>query len=190
MGKSTIAKAFSELGVRVWDADSAVHEIYETDSALKNELKAIFGDILDEFENIDRKKLGQIVLGNDDKLKKLEKIVHPLVKNHREKFIAAAKSENQFYVVLDIPLLFETKSQNNFDKIIVVNCSPETQRKRVLSRPNMSKEKFESILSKQIRAQEKVALADFAINTDKPLDETLHEVQQLHEKLLKLARAN
>lgn len=187
MGKSTIAKAFKDLGAMVWDADSAVHEIYQYDKGLIDKLANEFGDILGENGNIDRKKLANIVLNDDEKLKRLENFIHPLVRNHRENFIAEAKKQNETIVILDIPLLFETNSQTEFDKIILVNCSPETQKKRVLSRPNMTIEKFQAILSNQIENKDKISMSDFVIDTDKQLDETLSDVQQLYDKLHFLA---
>ena len=187
MGKSTVAKAFEDLGIKTWSADKAVHEIYSNNDSLKSDLVFEFGDILDESRYIDRKKLGNIVLSDATKLRKLEKIIHPLVAQHRKDFIKKTRELDLPYIILDIPLLYETKSQNDFDKIIVVNCSPETQRERVMARPNMTIEKFDAIVSQQIKNSEKASKADYIINTEKSLDETIIDIQQLHDKLLDLA---
>lgn len=187
MGKSTVARAFEEMGVKTWNADNAVHEIYANDEDIKDQIVQKFGDVLDENNQIDRKKLGKIVLSDAVKLKQLEAIIHPTVARHRENFIKENQTRSLTYVILDIPLLFETGQQKNFDKIIVVNCSPETQKKRVLARPNMTEEKFEAIKRQQMDDQEKIAKADFVIDTEKSLDETYVDVQQIHKKLLKLA---
>lgn len=183
MGKSTIADMFKTLGIKVWNADDAVHEMYKKNGAATALITEEFGNILDKNGGIDRQKLGKIVLANAEKLKILENIVHPLVTKDRMDFIEQAKSNSEKYIIIDVPLLFETNGQANVDKVIVVDCDIETQKARVLSRPNMTEEKFHTILLKQIPNHIKVAKADFVIDTSKTLLQTEEQVLKIHNQL-------
>ena len=183
MGKSTIGSMFTKLGIGVWSADDAVHILYKKGGKANILIQNEFCQISDENGDIDRKKLSAIVINDEKALKKLENIVHPLVKQNREQFIETSMKNNENYVILDIPLLFETNSQNEFDKIIVVDCDFETQKQRVLLRPNMTEEKFLSIVAKQMPGDEKAARADFVINTSKSIEETKRKVRQIDRTL-------
>jgi dephospho-CoA kinase len=188
MGKSTIAKMFSQLGILIWSADEAVHKLYSKGEIANKLLGEQFGDIYDENGDIDRQILSKLILENPQNLNIIEKIVHPLVKSNREFFISNAQLNNLPYIILDIPLLFETNSQNNFDKIIIVDCNAETQEKRVLARPNMTPKKFKAILSKQIPNLEKIKMADFVIDTNQELDNCFNQVKIINDKILELAK--
>lgn len=186
-GKSTILNMFKELGVKTWSADDAVHETYKKNGQGNKWLYEKFGEIRNENGDIDRDKLSKKIIDNPNIIKEIEKIIHPLVKNDRAEFIKTAKKNNEKYIILDIPLLFETKSQNEFDKIIVTNCDEITQKQRVLARKNMNIEKFEAILNKQIPNSEKVKLADFVIDTNQSIAQTKQEIEKLHQEFLKNA---
>lgn len=165
MGKSTTADMFRSLKVPVYDSDAAVHSLYDKGGEAVEILEAHFPNITAQDGSVDRLKLGNYVLGNDKAMKILEDIVHPMVFSLRQKFLVLNKEENESLVVLDIPLLFETGSDHFVDKILVVTASPDIQRSRVLSRPDMTEEKFLSILAKQLPDNEKQKRADFIIDT-------------------------
>jgi dephospho-CoA kinase len=167
MGKSSVAKHFNNLGFPVFDADSAVHELYSKDGEAVYPLSKIVPDAIVD-SSVDRKILGMKILQNDRLLKDIEEIVHPLVAKKRNLFLEACRSKGCFLVVYDIPLLLENVQNYSVDYIVVVSASAETQRSRVLSRPGMTIEKFESILSKQMPDHEKQKRAHFVISTDYP----------------------
>lgn len=188
MGKSTIGSMFTKLGIDVWSADDAVHILYKNGGKANILIQKEFGKIADENGDIDRKKLSAIVINDEKALKKLENIVHPLVKQNRKQFIENAIKNNEPYVILDIPLLFETSSQNDFDKIIVVDCDFETQKQRVLARQNMNLEKFNAIISKQMPNSKKTALADFVIDTSQSLEKCQNRVIEIDIELKKMSK--
>ncbi len=188
MGKSTIGSMFKDLGIGIWSADDCVHILYKKNGHANILIQKEFGEIIDQNGDIDRKQLSAIVIEDKAALKKLENIVHPLVKQNREQFIENSKNNNALYIILDIPLLFETNSQNEFDKIIVVDCDFETQKQRVLARPNMNLEKFEAIISKQMPNSKKAALADFVIDTSQSLEMCRNRVIEIDIELKKLSK--
>ncbi|TGQ07800.1 MULTISPECIES: dephospho-CoA kinase [unclassified Mesorhizobium] len=162
MGKSATAKMFAEAGVPVHDSDETVHRLYSGKAAPL--VEAAFPGTT-EAGRVDRVKLAGKVLGDPAALKKLESIIHPLVRADADAFLAKYRAADAPVAVLDIPLLFETGGRNRVDKVVVVTASPEIQRERVLARPGMSEEKFLSILAKQVPDAEKRRQADFIIDT-------------------------
>ena len=173
MGKSTTAKLFAEAGVPVYDADAAVHKIYEGEAAPAIEA-AFPGTTVDG--KVDRARLSAQVVHNPDAMKQLEQIVHPMLGASRKKFFEEAEAAGAPVVVVDIPLLFETGGEKAFDKIIVVSAPAEIQRERVLSRPGMTAKKFDAILSRQMRDEEKRKRADFVVDTGGDLSTTERQV--------------
>ncbi|MBZ9711032.1 dephospho-CoA kinase [Mesorhizobium sp. ESP7-2] len=167
MGKSTTAKMFAEAGVPVHDSDEAVHRLYAGKAAPLVEA-AFPGTIVGG--SVDRAKLGARVLGDTAALKKLEAIIHPLVRADADAFLARHRNAGESIAVLDIPLLFETGGRGRVDKVVVVTAPAEVQRQRVLARPGMSEEKLASILAKQVPDAEKRRLADFVIDTGEGMD--------------------
>jgi dephospho-CoA kinase len=180
MGKSTTAAMFAEAGIPVYDADAAVHALYEGEAVPLVEA-AFPGSSVNG--RIDREKLGPMVLGNPQALKKLESIVHPLVHARQKAFIDQAETEGQKLVILDIPLLFETGGEGRVDKIIVVSAPPDEQKRRVLARPGMTEEKFAAILARQVPDAEKRKRADFVIDTGKGLDHAKNQVLEIIKAL-------
>ena len=176
MGKSTSAEMFREAGVDVYDADATVHALYS--GAATPLVEAAFPGTSDGGV-VDRKKLGDRVLGDADALKRLEAIIHPLVHGEQQKFLAAAREAGAKLVVLDIPLLFEGGRENTVDAVIVVTASEEIQRERVLARPGMTNERFENILEKQIPDAVKREKADFLIDTGLGMDAAKKKVAEI-----------
>ncbi|KAA3441797.1 dephospho-CoA kinase [Mesorhizobium sp. SARCC-RB16n] len=167
MGKSTTAKMFAEADVPVHDSDEAVHRLYAGKAAPLVEA-AFPGTTVGG--SVDRAKLGARVLGDTAALKKLEAIIHPLVRADAEAFLAKHRNAGESIVLLDIPLLFETGGRSRVDKVVVVTAPAEVQRQRVLARPGMTEEKLASILARQVPDAEKRRLADFVIDTGEGLD--------------------
>jgi dephospho-CoA kinase len=176
MGKSTVAQMFVDAGIPLFDADAEVRAMQDRGGELVDEIGARFpGSVRDGA--VDRAILGARVLGDRDELAALELIVHPRVAQRRDRFIAAnAKAPA---LLFDIPLLFETGGDKNFDAVVVVSAPPEMQRARVLARPGMTPAKLDSILSRQLPDPEKRERADFVIDTGGPMDVTRRQVEAI-----------
>jgi dephospho-CoA kinase len=167
MGKSTTAKMFADAGVPVHDSDEAVHRLY-AGKAVPLVEQAFPGTTASG--SVDRLALAGRVLGDAAALKRLETIVHPLVRAEAEAFLAQNLAAGAPLVVLDIPLLFETGGRDRVDKVVVVTAPAEIQNARVLARPGMSEEKLASILARQVPDAEKRRRADFIIDTGQGFD--------------------
>ncbi|MEP3225269.1 MAG: dephospho-CoA kinase [Parasphingorhabdus sp.] len=180
MGKSTVAEMFASEGIPVFDADAAVHLLQGPGGALVEKIEALFPGTTSE-NGVDRQKLGPAVLGNPDALRQLEALIHPAVGEMRLQFLK--EQEKAQIVLFDIPLLFEKTGAAGVDQIVVVSAQAQDQRDRVLARPGMTAEKFETIKALQMPDAEKRKRADFVINTSQSIDETRQEVQNTIEKL-------
>ena len=180
MGKTTTAKLFAAEGIPVLDSDAVVHDLYSADAVPMIEA-AFPGTTISG--TVDRLELGNILRENPANFRKLEAIVHPLVRERQEAFLRKAREENQNFAVLDIPLLFETGAETRVDKIVVVSCAPEIQRQRVLSRPGMTEEKFEMILARQMPDAEKRRRADFIIDSGNGVEAARDQVREILQRL-------
>lgn len=176
MGKSTVEGFFAENGVPVYDADAAVHRLYTGDAVPL--IEAAFPGTI-EGGTVDRARLAERVVGDAAALKRLEGIVHPLVRRDEEQFIAAAEAAGAAVAVIDIPLLLETGGDRRCDAVVVVSAPAETQRARVMSRPGMTEEKFSAILAKQMPDAEKRRRADFVVDTSQDFDSTRAQVRAI-----------
>ena len=176
MGKSATAKIFAEEGVPVHDADAVVHRLYDGEAvaAIEVAFPGTTGN-----GKVDREKLGKRVLGDTTAMKRLESIVHPLVGQAREKFLAEAERSGAKVAVLDIPLLFETQGDERCDATVVVSAPPEVQRARAFERPGMTEQKFAAILAKQMPDAEKRKRADFVVDTSKGYDVARAQVRDI-----------
>ncbi len=181
MGKTTTAGFFEEAGVPVYNADRAVHELYESKPVIED-LSRIFPDCLTD-GRIDRSKLSKTIVKNPSKLVLLERFIHPLVRKKEKDFVKMHRDRGDPLVVLDIPLLFETGPEGRVDKIAVVSAPTEIQRQRVLARSGWDDEKLDRILSRQISDEEKRRRADFVIDTGKSLDDAREQVKHLISRL-------
>ena len=176
MGKSAVAAMLRGLGVPVFDADAAVHELQGPGGACVAPIERAFPGT-HRPQGVDRQKLGAAVFGNPEALKLLESIVHPEVAEMRRTFLA--DNADAPLIVFDIPLLFEKTGNHGLDAVAVVSAPYEQQRARVLARPGMTEEKFAQILKLQVPDAEKRARADFVIDTGTSLAETRHAVARL-----------
>lgn len=178
MGKSTTARMFAEEGIPVWDADTAVHALYDGPAA---SLIANLRPNAVTNGKVDRAELAAWVVEDPSAIKQIEGVIHPLVAESRQQFLAATTSP---IVLLDVPLLFETGLANDVDMIVVVSTSEEEQRRRVLARSGMTEEKFETLKSKQMSDTEKRAQADAVIETTS-LEAARAAVQNVIEQIRK-----
>lgn len=180
MGKTTAAKLFAAEGIPVLDSDAVVHDLYSAEAVPMIEA-AFPGTTISG--TVDRLELANILRENPANFRKLEAIVHPLVRERQEAFLRKAREENQNFAVLDIPLLFETGGETRVDKVVVVSCAPEIQRQRVLSRPGMTEEKFEMILARQMPDAEKRRRADFIIDSGNGVEAAWDQVREILQRL-------
>jgi|TARA_R110002096_G_scaffold436105_1_gene668043 dephospho-CoA kinase len=179
MGKTETAKLFAQYGVPIFDSDAAVHKLLGPKGDAVDAVELAFPDVKKQ-DHIDRKLLGARVFGDDDALKTLEEILHPLVVKERKKF---TKNSHADIVLFDIPLLFEKGYEDDCDYIVVVSAPFETQKKRVLKRPGMTETRFEEILAKQLPDLQKRTKADFVVQTDRGLDYAAKQVEDILQKI-------
>jgi dephospho-CoA kinase len=180
MGKSATAAMLRRAGVPVHDADASVHKLYRGAAAPLVEA-AFPGTVRDGV--VDRDLLGKRILGDPPALKRLEAIVHPLVRDARDAFLDTCRSAGARLCVLDVPLLFETGGERSVDAVVVVSAPADVQRARVLSRPGVSIERFEAILSKQMPDAEKRHRAHFVIDTARGFDAAERQVRAMLRSL-------
>jgi dephospho-CoA kinase len=173
MGKSTTAKFFAEAGVPVHDSDAVVHRLYEGEAVAP--VEAAFPGVTADGK-VDRAKLAAQLIGKPDAIKRLEGIVHPLVRAVTQRFVAEQAGRGARVIVLDIPLLFETGGEKNVDAVVVVSAPAEVQRARVLSRPGMTAEKFDALLQRQMPDAEKCARAHFVVDSSRSFDSARAQV--------------
>jgi dephospho-CoA kinase len=183
MGKSTTAKLFEEAGVPVYDADAAVHKIYEGEAAAA--IEAAFPGTTAE-GRVDRNKLSAKVVHDPAAMKRLEQIVHPMLGASRQKFLHDAEQSGAPVAVVDIPLLFETGGEKRVDAVVVVTTTPEIQRQRILERDNMTGEKLEAILARQLPDAEKRKRADFVVDTSDGLDPVRARIRDILDQAAKM----
>ncbi|HEY0121051.1 MAG TPA: dephospho-CoA kinase [Rhizobium sp.] len=176
MGKSTSGKLFAEAGIPVNDADAVVHDLYSGEAVPL--IEAAFPGTTKNGA-VDRQELGRKLAANPSGFKRLEAIVHPLVRQRERMFLDRQLAVGADIVVLDIPLLFETGADRRVDKIVVVSCDPQIQRERVLARPGMTEEKFNMILSRQTPDAEKRARADYIVDTSHSIDATREQIREI-----------
>ena len=180
MGKSAVAAMFADEGVPVFDADAAVHKMQVAGGELVKEIEALFAGTTGP-QGVDRRALGAAVLGDRDRLAKLEALIHPAVVRQRAEFLREHGEADM--LLFDIPLLFETGGDEQVDTTVVVSASADIQRQRVLSRPGMTVERFEHILALQMHDADKRARADHVIDTGQPIADTRRDVRELVKKL-------
>jgi dephospho-CoA kinase len=185
MGKSTTAKLFAEAGVPVYDADATVHLIYEGEAAPAIEA-AFPGTTVDG--KVDRTKLSAQVLHDAAAMKRLEQIVHPMLRAYHQKFLDDAERSGAPVAVVDVPLLYETGGEKRVDAVVVVTTSPDIQRQRILARDNMTAEKLDAILARQLPDAEKRKRADFIVDTSHGLEPVRARIRDILNEAGKMPR--
>lgn len=183
MGKTETAKMFAMLGIPVFDADEAVHSLYEPGGAAVAAVAAAFpGAVKDG--RVDRRAMVARLMGDPQAFARLEAIVHPLVERLEADFIAAAAAKGAKLAVIDIPMLYESGGEKRMDAVVVASASPEVQRARVLSRPGMTEERFRHLLSRQMPDAEKRLRADFVVDTGLSIEHAFDQVRWIVHELL------
>ena len=185
MGKSTTAKLFAEAGVPVYDADATVHHIYQGEAAPLIEA-AFPGTTVDG--KVDRAKLSEQVVHDPAAMRRLEQIVHPLLRAHHQAFLDEAERSGAAVAVVDVPLLFETGGDKQVDAVVVVSTDAETQRARILARDNMTPDKLEAILARQLPDAEKRRRADFVVDSSHGLEPVRAAIRDIIEAAVKMPR--
>jgi dephospho-CoA kinase len=176
MGKSTTAAMFRASGAPVHDADAAVHKLYAGEAAPL--VEAAFPGVVKDGA-VDRTLLGPKVIGDAAAMRRLEAIVHPLVRSAEETFLREAAAGRARVAVLDIPLLFETGGEARCDAVVVVSAAPEIQRARVLARPGMDEARFHQILARQMPDAEKRRRAHFVVDSGHGLTSAERQVRDI-----------
>jgi dephospho-CoA kinase len=183
MGKSTTAKLFAEAGVPVYDADATVHKVYEGEAV--GPIEAAFPGTTANGK-VDRAKLSARVVHDSAAMKRLEEIVHPMVRAYHQKFLDDAETSGAPVAVVDVPLLFETGGDKRVDAVVVVTTSPEVQRERILARGTMSQEALDAILARQMPDAEKRKRADFLVDTSHGLDPVRQRIRDILDQAAKM----
>jgi dephospho-CoA kinase len=181
-GKTEIAKIFAAKGVPVFDSDAAVHDLYSRGGAAVKKIGSIIPSAIVN-DAVDRGILANELLRDATLLKRIEKCVHPLVWDLQSRFLSTTRDANAPFVIIDIPLLFETGQQGKFDRIIVASAPPDVQRARALGRTGMTVEKLELILSRQTPDAQKRQMAHYVVNTSGSLEDTARQIDDIAEHL-------
>ena len=186
-GKSTVAKMFAELGVPVVDTDVIAREVVEPGTPALEEIREAFGpEVITANGTLNRAAMRRIVFADDQARRMLEAIVHPRIR--AEVFDQAASLGGDYQLIV-VPLLVESPLRSFVDRVLVVDCGEDTQIERLLGRDGGSKDQARRIVAAQASRDERLALADDVIRNEGDMDETRHQVWDLHETYLRAARA-
>ena len=184
-GKSHVRAGFEKLGVPTIDSDVLAREAVRPGSEGLAAVIARFGsDIVDASGTLDRRKLGGIVFKNAEARRDLEQIIHPFVRTATQAWFASVDASRHPFAIADIPLLYETGRDADFDAVIVVACDPATQLRRVIERDTLTEEEARSRIAAQLPLEEKVDRADHVIRTDGSLADTDAQVRQVYRRLV------
>lgn len=184
MGKSTVARMLRLMGYPVYSADKAVHNLLKRGGAAVIPVAKIFPQALQKGA-IRREIVGEIVFSQPAKLKKLEGILHPLVRKAEKSFLTQARLKKKPIAVLEIPLLFETGADKRCDVVFCVSAKKAVQKSRVMMRLGMTKTKLKAILKRQLTDKERKARADYVITTSLSYEDTKKQVQTIIRNLLR-----
>ncbi len=179
-GKSTVLNEFKDLGIRTYSADNAAKTLINTDRALIDSIKKVFGNNIYKKNKLDTKQLSRIVFQDSDKLKVLNSIIHPAVSNDFDSFV---KSNDEIYIVKEAAIIFETKSENTYDKIILVRAPSEERIKRVLLRDDTSRDEVIKRIKNQVNESSIISKCDYIIDNHNLLD-LKDKVAQIHTDLI------
>jgi dephospho-CoA kinase len=185
MGKSTTARLFAEAGVPVYDADATVHKVYESEAAPA--IEAAFPGATANGK-VDRARLSAMVVHDPAAIRRLEEIVHPMLRAYHQEFLDEAERAGASVAVVDVPLLFETGGEKRVDAVVVVTTSPEIQRERILARGTMTAEALDSILARQMPDAEKRRRADFVVDTSHGLDPVREQIRDILDRVVSMPR--
>ena len=183
-GKSAAGIEFEKLGITVIDADEIAQKASLKNSKAYKEIVEYFGaSILDNSQNIDRRKLRNIVFNDDEQKKKLEQILHPAI---REDISFAISNSKSPYTIIMVPLIYETNSKDNYDRILVIDCDEDIQISRAVSRDGASEEDIKKIINSQATKKERLSIADDVISNNSSIEKLSEKVLHLHKNYLEL----
>lgn len=183
-GKSAAGIEFEKLGIAVIDADEIAQKASLKNSKAYKEIVEYFGaSILDNSQNIDRRKLRNIVFNNDEQKKKLEQILHPAI---REDISFAISNSKSPYTIIMVPLIYETNSKDNYNRILVIDCDEDIQISRAVTRDGASEEDIKKIINSQATKQERLSIADDVISNNSSIEKLSEKVLHLHKNYLEL----
>ena len=183
-GKSAAGIEFEKLGIAVIDADEIAQKASLKNSKAYKEIVEYFGaSILDNSQNIDRRKLRNIVFNNDEQKKKLEQILHPAI---REDISFAISNSKSPYTIIMVPLIYETNSKDNYNRILVIDCDEDIQISRAVTRDGASEEDIKKIINSQATKKERLSIADDVINNNSSIEKLSEKVLHLHKNYLEL----
>ena len=183
-GKSAAGIEFEKLGITVIDADEIAQKASLKNSKAYKEIVEYFGSsILDNSQNIDRRKLRNIVFNNDEQKKKLEQILHPAI---REDISFAISNSKSPYTIIMVPLIYETNSKDNYNRILVIDCDEDIQISRAVTRDGASEEDIKKIINSQATKKERLSIADDVISNNSSIEELSEKVLHLHKNYLEL----
>lgn len=186
-GKSLVADLFAEQGVTIVDTDIVAREVVEPGSPALEEIRELFGDhVLANDSSLDRTAMRNIIFNDDEKRRQLESILHPRIRDESFRQVANATGP---YVIVVVPLLYESPMKEAMHRILVVDCSEETQIERLMSRDNESREQACRILATQASREERLSIADDVLRNDGGVDSVRSAVQQLHERYIEQANS-
>ena len=188
-GKSTVSRMFAELGCKVLDSDRITHELFSPGEPVNRAVAAAFGpSVVASDGSIDRRVLGELVFNDAALRQKLNAIVHPAIRQRQEDFLSAVfAAEPDGIGMIEAALMFEAGTYKNYDKVIVVTCSVDEQRRRLRERSRLTPEQIEARIASQMPVAEKATLADFIVDNSGSLEGTRRQVQEVYEALRKLA---
>ena len=183
-GKSAAGIEFEKLGITVIDADKIAQKASLKNSKAYKEIVEYFGaSILDNSQNIDRRKLRNIVFNNDEQKKKLEQILHPAI---REDISFAISNSKSPYTIIMVPLIYETNSKDNYNRILVIDCDEDIQISRAVTRDGASEEDIKKIINSQATKKERLSIADDVISNNSSIEKLSEKVLHLHKNYLEL----
>ena len=183
-GKSAAGIEFEKLGITVIDADEIAQKASLKNSKAYKEIVEYFGaSILDNSQNIDRRKLRNIVFNDDEQKKKLEQILHPAI---REDISFAISNSKSPYTIIMVPLIYETNSKDNYNRILVIDCDEDIQISRAVTRDGASEEDIKKIINSQATKQERLSIADDVISNNSSIEKLSEKVMRLHKNYLEL----
>ena len=188
-GKSVVGAMFVELGCHLVDSDSITHELLEPGQKVHQDVAQTFGaEILDSQGRIDRSMLGAIVFSDSRRREELNALVHPAVAERRNLFLSRVEREDpKGIAIVDAALMIEVGTYHLYDRVIVVTCRPEQQRRRLKEKLGLGDEAIDARIRSQMPLEEKVQFADFVVDNSGSLNQTRHQVESIHRELLRLA---
>jgi dephospho-CoA kinase len=184
-GKSTVGAMFVELGCHLIESDQITHQLFEPGQAVHAAVVKQFGNrILAVDGTIDRRILGDIVFKDPQARAKLNGLVHPAIIQRQQEWFQAMEAQDPHGIaIVDAALMIEVGTYRNYDKVIVVTCSPEMQRERLRARSALSEEEIESRIRSQMPAEEKIKYADFVIDNSGSIESTRVQVETVYQQL-------